>query len=437
MGNGRSSVALKTKSSYKIIAGVLTALLITQAPAAYATSLSDLKEEKSEIEQQKKELNKSIDQKSNEIQSNQNTQDKIIKQLEDLGAQITKTNAGIEKVTAAINEANQEIKELEADITRLEEKIKERDKLLAERARAIQKSGTVSYLDVLLGANSFVDFIDRFSAVNTLMDADRQIMREQKEDKEVLEAQKIKLEQRKQELEQNKAELDRLMASLKEQKSQKNKLVDQLEAEQKRLKGQKQLLEEEYSEAIEVSKDLENKIAAEQRRIAEIARKEAARRAAEAAKKNGSSASTGSANAPDVAAGTWTKPANGRFTSAFGWRNIGAGNEFHLGIDIANSIGTPIVSAADGVVSYVGSMGGYGKVMMVTHSINDSTWTTVYAHLSGFNASVGDSVSKGEQIAKMGNTGRSTGPHLHFEIHNGEWNGKRSNAVNPLRYISL
>ncbi|MER1984483.1 MAG: peptidoglycan DD-metalloendopeptidase family protein [Solibacillus sp.] len=429
---------MKTKSSYKIIAGVLTALLITQAPAAYATSLSDLKEEKSEIEQQKKELNKSIDQKSNEIQSNQNTQQKIIAQLEELGAKITKTNASIEKVTSAINEANEEIGVLEADIKNLEDKIKQRDKLLAERARAIQTSGTVSYIDVLLGANSFVDFIDRFSAVNTLMDADRQIMREQKEDKEALEAQKVKLEQRKKELEANKAELDRLMASLKEQKSQKNKLVDQLEAEQKRLKGQKQLLEEEYSEAIEVSKELENKIAAEQRRIAEIARKEAARRAAEAAAKSkGSSASTGSADTPAVAAGTWTKPTNGRFTSAFGWRNIGAGNEFHLGIDLANSIGTPIVSAADGVVSYVGSMSGYGKVMMVTHSINDSTWTTVYAHLSAFSASVGDSVEKGEQIAKMGNTGRSTGPHLHFEIHNGEWNGKRSNAVNPLRYISL
>lgn len=419
------------KTSYKMIAGVLTALLITQAPAAYATSLSDLRQERSEIEQQKKELNQSIDQKSNEIQSNQNTQDKIIAQLEEIGAKIRKTNASIEKVTIAINEANEEISVLEANIVKLEEKIKQRDKLLAERARAIQTSGTVSYIDVLLGANSFVDFIDRFSAVSTLMDADRQIMREQKEDQQALEEQKAKLEQRKAELEQNKAELDRLMASLKEQKAQKNKLVDQLEAEQERLKGQKQLLEEEYSEALEVSKELEKQIATEQRRIAEIARREAAKRAAS------SGGSTGSANTPEVAAGTWTKPTNGRFTSGFGWRNIGAGNEFHLGIDLANSIGTPIVSAADGVVSYVGSMGGYGKVMMVTHSINDSTWTTVYAHLSGFSASVGQSVAKGETIAKMGNTGRSTGPHLHFEIHNGEWNGKRTNAVNPLRYISL
>lgn len=423
---------LKKNYSYKLIAGILTALLITQAPIAYATSLSDLKQEKNQIEQQKKELNKSIDQKSNEIQSNQNTQEKIIGQLEELGAKITKTNNEIDAVSKDIALANKEIAALEEEIKLLEEKIAQRDILLAERARAIQASGTVSYIDVLLGANSFVDFIDRFSAVSTLMDADRQIMREQKEDKEALEEQKVLLVQRKKELEQNKAELDRLMKSLNEQKAEKNKLVDQLEAEQERLKGQKQLLEEEYSEAIEVSKELEGQILVEQRRIAEIARKEAAKKAA--ANKGGSK---GSANAPKVAAGTWTKPAQGRFTSAYGWRNIGSGNEFHYGIDIANPIGTPIVSASDGVVSYAGTMGGYGKVMMVTHSINGSTWTTVYAHLSGFNASVGQSVEKGEQIGKMGNTGRSTGPHLHFEIHNGEWNGKRSNAVNPLRYVSL
>lgn len=427
------------KFSSKLIAGALAALLAVQAPAAYATSLSDLKQEKSEIEGQKNELNKSIDQKSNEIHSNQNTQDKIIRQLEDIGAKITKTNTQIEAVTKEIELANKEIALFEQAIKELEEKIKQRDKLLKERARAIQAGGTVSYLDVLLGANSFVDFIDRYSAVNTLMDADRQIMREQKEDQDALEEQKALLEKRKQELEAHKAELDRLMRSFNEQKKEKNKLVDQLEAEQERLKGQKQLLEEEYSEAIEVSKELESKIVAEQRRIAEIARKEAARKAAAAAaaSKSSGGASTGSASAPAVAAGTWTKPAKGRFTSGYGWRNIGSGNEFHLGIDIANPIGTPIVSAADGVVSYAGTMSGYGKVMMVTHSINDSTWTTVYAHLSAFSSSVGNSVAKGEQIAKMGNTGRSTGPHLHFEIHNGAWNGKRTNAVNPLRYISL
>jgi murein DD-endopeptidase MepM/ murein hydrolase activator NlpD len=426
----------KWKWSFKAIAATAALVLTIQMPVAYASTLTDLKEQKSSVEQKKKELNQSIDQKSNEIQSNQNTQDKIIAQLEALGAKINETNTKINAVAEDIFAANEEITHLEDSIEALQTKIEQRDELLRERARAIQSTGTVSYIDVLLGANSFVDFIDRFSAVNTLMDADRQIMREQKSDKQTLEEQKLILENRKKQLEANKLELENLQKSLNEQKQEKNRLVDELEAEQERLKGDKQLLEEQYSEALNVSKELEAEIAAEQKRIAEIARKQAeeAKRKAAAQK---TSTNTGSANAPAVAAGTWTKPAQGRFTSGFGWRNIGAGNEFHLGIDIANSIGTPIVSAADGVVSYAGTMSGYGKVMMVTHSIDGNIWTTVYAHLSGFYASVGQSVNKGQTIAPMGNTGRSTGPHLHFEIHNGAWNGSRTNAVNPLRYISL
>ena len=154
-----------------------------------------------------------------------------------------------------------------------------------------------------------------------------------------------------------------------------------------------------------------------------------------AANSGGNSGNGG--NAPSVAAGTWTKPANGRLTSPFGWRNIGSGNEFHYGIDIANSSGTTIVAAGDGVVSYASALSSYGNVIMVTHSLDGQVWTTVYAHLSGFSVGVGDVVSKGQKIGSMGSTGRSTGPHLHFEIHNGAWNGKRSNALNPLRYVSI
>lgn len=423
-----------TTRSFKLIATVLALVLFIQIPAAYAASLSELKKERSQVEAEKKSLNQSIQQKTTEIQSNQSRQEIIIGQLEKLGAEINKTNKEIEVVELDIEIANQEISVLEKEIEELQDKIDKRDELLRDRARAIQSSGTVSYLDVLLGANSFVDFIDRFSAVSTLMDADRQIMREQKEDQEKLEEQKLELLKKKEELEANKIQLQKLMASLNQQKKEKNQLVDELEKEEAKLREQKSELQEEYDDKVELSKELEEKFLAEQRRLAEIARQKALEAAKNKKKNNVSSAR----NLPTVAAGTWTRPAAGRFTSGFGKRNIGPiGSKNHLGIDIANSVGTPIVAAADGVVSYAGSMGGYGNVMMVTHSIEGQIFTTTYAHLSGFNASVGDTVSKGEQIARMGNTGNSTGPHLHFEIHVGEWNGSRSNAVNPLRYVSL
>ena len=288
-------------------------------------------------------------------------------------------------------------------------------------------------MDVLLGANSFVDFIDRFSAVSTLMDADRQIMQEQKEDQEKLEVQKAELIVKKEDLEKNKVKLEKLKADLVQQKKEKNQRVDELEEEEAKLHAEKAKIETHVHENIELSKENEDEI----RRLAEIARQKAIEEAKKK-KKNKGSVSVGSGNLPTVAAGTWTRPAAGRFSSGFGGRDIGPiGSKYHLGVDIANSIGTPVVAAADGVVSYVGSMNGYGNVVMVTHSIEGQEFTSVYGHLSGFNSSVGDVVSKGTQIARMGNTGNSTGPHVHFEIHVGEWNGKRSNAVNPLRYISL
>ncbi|WP_079524751.1 murein hydrolase activator EnvC family protein [Solibacillus isronensis] len=429
-----------TTRSFKTIAATLALVLFVQIPAASAATLDELKKERSQLEAEKKSINKSLEQKTNEIQTNQNRQQKIISQLEQLGAEINETNHKIAVVELDIEIANEEISILEDQIAELKEKIEQRNELLRERARAIQSSGTVSYLDVLLGANSFVDFIDRFSAVSTLMDADRQIMREQKEDQEKLEVQKLELVKKKEDLEANKAKLKSLMASLNQQKKEKKKLVAELEKEEAKLRSEKTELKAEYDDKVELSKELEEKFLKEQRRLAEVARQKALEAAAAKKKKQNSSSnsSVSSGNLPVVSAGNWTRPAAGRFTSGFGRRDIGPiGSKNHLGIDIANSIGTPVVAAADGVVSYVGSMNGYGNVVMVTHSIEGQLFTTTYAHLSGFNTSVGASVSKGQQIARLGNSGNSTGPHVHFEIHVGEWNGSRSNAVNPLNYISL
>ncbi len=418
---------LRNKSLHKWIGACLAILLVVQVPVAYASTLSDLKEKKNAIEQQKNQLNNSINEKLNEINTNENRQEKLLAQIQELDTEITKTNKEIDEVVEDIKEANKEISELEDAIAVLEKKIEERDELLRDRARAIQAGGTVSYLDVLLGANSFVDFIDRFSAVNTLMEADRQIMRDQKSDIESLEEQKVILENKKKKLEDNLNELDRLRKSLATQKEDKNKLIDELEQEQAKLKSEKKLLEEQYSEALEVDEQLQQQIIAEQKRQAEIARQLELKRQQENANNN----------IPDVAAGTWTKPANGRFTSGYGWRNIGYGPEFHYGIDIANSPGTPIVAATDGVISYAAPLSTYGNAIIITHSIDGEIFTTVYAHLNTIDVSVGDVVSKGETIGGMGSTGRVTGPHLHFEIHIGEWRGQKHGSVNPLRYISL
>lgn len=430
-----------------VVSAILALTMVM--PSVSANSLDDLKKEQQEAERKKSELNSNINQKANEMSENQSTLEKIIAKINELENKITETQDKMNAVQADIDQTITEIEELQASIEHLEKKIAERDELLKERARAIQLSGgSVDYIDVLLGASSFTDFIDRFSAVSMLIDADREIMREQAEDKELLAEQKAEVENKLVEQEKRRAELESLKASLDGQKKEQAGLKSDLEAEQKRLAKEKSVLEEQHAEAISVGNDLEKKIAAEQNRLAEIARKaeeerkrkEAAERAAAqkaaASQKSSSAASTvASYSAPAQNSAGFIRPAAGRLTSKFGWRDIGAGNEFHLGIDIANGVGTSINAAASGFVSFAGSMGGYGNVIILTHSINGQTHSTVYAHLSSINVSVGQSVSQGQRIGGMGNTGRSFGSHLHFEIHIGNWNGSRSNAVNPLNYI--
>ncbi|PJO43505.1 murein hydrolase activator EnvC family protein [Lysinibacillus xylanilyticus] len=434
------------KNSLKTLAAASALFLFIQTPSAYATNLSDLKDEKKQVELKKDGLNSSIKNKSNAINANENKQQKILDQIQTLNAEIDKTNSNINNVRADIQSTNAEIRSLKDDIAALMHKIEERDLLLEDRARAIQAGGSVSYLDVLLSSNSFVDFIDRFSAVNALLEADRQIIQDQKEDKQKLEEQKQVLESKRQKLEDKKAELDRLKASLDGQKAEKNKLIDQLEKEQEKLKSEKVLLEKEYSEAIEVSAELQQKIIHEQNRLAEIARQQEAKRkaaaaaAAKAANTSNSGGGSGSGSTTVDAPqsnGTWIKPTNGRLTSPYGWRNIGAGPEFHYGVDLANSTGTPIWAAADGVVAYAAPLSTYGNVVIITHSIDGQIYTTVYAHLNSFNVSVGSEVSQGQQIATMGMTGRVTGPHLHFEVHIGAWRGQAVGSVNPLKYIPV
>ncbi|XZO01706.1 MAG: peptidoglycan DD-metalloendopeptidase family protein [Microcoleus sp.] len=117
-------------------------------------------------------------------------------------------------------------------------------------------------------------------------------------------------------------------------------------------------------------------------------------------------------------------PAKGVFTSGYGWR----WGRMHKGIDVAAPIGTPIVAASDGVVTYAQwNEGGYGYLVEITHP--DGT-ETVYAHNSRILVQKGQRVAQGEQISEMGSTGNSTGPHLHFEIH-----PAGSGAVNPMAFL--
>lgn len=492
---GENNLNLKSKWMLSGVSSLLAISILLPTADANANTLNELEQQQQEAEQKKNELNSGIKQKDTEIKQTVSNLETILGKIQELNNKVKETEGKIKGVEAEIAQTKEEIEELRASIEVLIHKIEERTELLQERARAIQLSGgSVDYIDVLLGANSFVDFIDRFSAVSTLIDADREIMREQAADKELLAEQKASVETKLADQEARGAELKGLKADLDGQKKEQGVLAEELKAEQKRLESEKVVLGEEYADVIEISADLEKQIAAEQERLAELARKAeeerqaklaaeraaaekaaaeraaaekaAAERAAteraaakneaefqaanereEAAKHDAAAQEQTTAPAPSVSepsisapsesnSAGFIRPAPGRLTSNYGGRDIGAGSESHLGVDIANSAGTPIKAAASGYVTYAGSMGTYGNVVMMTHSINGKTFSTVYAHMSSIGASQGQYVAQGGYIGAIGSTGRSTGPHLHFEVHIGPWNGARSNAVNPMNYIN-
>src|SRR5262249_50694788 len=119
-----------------------------------------------------------------------------------------------------------------------------------------------------------------------------------------------------------------------------------------------------------------------------------------------------------------------KLTSGFGYRTdpIDGGSAFHAGVDISGEIGDPVFAAGDGQVKEAGFDSERGNFIIIAHRNGLESW---YLHLSKINVNQGDLVHRGDAIGKMGNTGRSTGPHLHFQIV------LRNEPVNPLRYLRL
>lgn len=124
-------------------------------------------------------------------------------------------------------------------------------------------------------------------------------------------------------------------------------------------------------------------------------------------------------------------PVSGQMTSPFGWRvdPITGSQRFHGGVDLAASSGMPVYAPQAGQVMFSGAYGGYGNVVVLNHG---NSLYTLYGHNSQLLVKAGDSVYRGQVISLVGSTGRSTGPHLHFEVHH---NGQYVNPVTYLAYL--
>ncbi|RDW15679.1 murein hydrolase activator EnvC family protein [Oceanobacillus chungangensis] len=474
---------MKKVFKYVLVAGLVLTVSSANVPYLSAETIDDLDKEINNLEREKQELeskknNIENDKTNNDskIQDNLSKQTTVEQEISNIDEQLTKTNNDIYEKENEIKETDKEIKDLNSRIEKLkeeiivlEQRIEERNVLLKDRLRTIQQNGgEMQYIEVLFGAQSFGDFISRSSAVNTIMDQDKTIMEEQAADKKTLEENKVEVEvkkvaveDKKKLIEGQKQELVALKGQLDGQMDEKATLMAQLEEEHGQLEEIKLTLEDEQEilRAEEISKaqaialaqnkkgELEQAAREEAARVAAekaAAEQEAAERAAsERASSDKSTNKIASANptppkqsnqSSNVSSGgIFIYPASGPITSSFGPRihPIYGGQGSHNGIDFGVASGTTLVAPADGVVSTARYMNSFGNVIMISHHIDGKTYTTVMAHLSRISVSPGQTVSQGEAIGATGNTGDSTGPHLHFEVHIGGY----GNPVNPLSYL--
>ncbi len=415
------------KTMVAITAFMLCLAGISAGGNVQAESVGSLQEKKSTIEKKKSTVESGISEAENKITDIEKQRASLEAELKKVEKSIADTKEKITKKDKEIASTKEKIDSLKESIKETEERIANRHEILKERARSYQQNGSSTYLEVILGANSFGEFVERIGAVTTIMNADKDIIAEQEADKARLEEQKAEVETKLASLNEMKKELVKMKEELDGKKVEKNQLMAVLKSEQAQLEEEKLSLEEEKELLTNQESAVKKAIAAEKKRQAEAA-------AAAAASANSSSTvSSGTVSqAPAVTSGKFMRPAAGYVSSRFGSR----WGKNHNGIDIAKSGTVPVVASAAGVVSRANYSSSYGNVIYISHYIDGQVYTTVYAHLRSMNVSAGQSVQKGQQIGLMGNTGRSFGQHLHFELYVGGWTASKSNAVDPLKYLS-
>jgi murein DD-endopeptidase MepM/ murein hydrolase activator NlpD len=262
-------------------------------------------------------------------------------------------------------------------------------------------NGSVSYMDVLFSATSFSDFLDRFLALQNIVGQDKQILEQNKVDRDMVAA-------KKQQVETQLAEIQSLAVQAE---GIKDKLSNQ----------------EQQKEVMVASLDKQVKVTESDNEEAETALVALAAQRAELNKKKKALANSFKYSGGKVG---WPVPDRKAIGDGFGYRidPVRHVRKLHKGIDIPAPKGTAIVAAESGTVLIASAVNGYGNAVVIDHGGGLWTW---YGHIreGGIQVQEGQVVKRGQKIAEVGSTGESTGNHLHFEVR------KNQEAVDPLPYL--
>ena len=389
----------------------------------------------SEAQQEKKTLENDLQKAKELIDSLKGSKEDIQSEVEKLDKQLNEISGKVKELESQLSKKRQEIANTESALNKAKEQEKKQYRNMKKRIQFMYENGQTSYVEMLLSADSFTDFLNAVEYITQISQYDRKMLKEyQNMQVTIADTQKT--------LETDYASLQSLQAKVQEEKQ----AVAALESAKK---GELNDVADDLTDAQTVAKAYEAEIQAQNEVIVQIqaAQKRAAEQqaapqqqaqaaeenqgATDAARENQNTAqnTTPSGNGQSTGSMMWPCPSSKRVTSDYGPRTspTNGASSNHKGIDIGAAYGADIVAADGGTVLVATYSSSGGNYVIIDHG---GGLCTVYMHASSLTVSAGQTVSKGQVIAKVGSTGISTGNHLHFGVTlNGVY-------VSPWGYVS-
>lgn len=420
------------KNRLKIITAIMLTLIFCMQPVCnvQATEESNL----SEAQQEKKTLENDLQKAKELIDSLKGSKEDIQSEVEKLDKQLNEISGKVKELESQLSKKRQEIADTESALNKAKEQEKKQYRNMKKRIQFMYENGQTSYVEMLLSADSFTDFLNAVEYITQISQYDRKMLKEyQNMQVTIADTQKT--------LETDYASLQSLQAKVQEEKQ----AVAALESAKK---GELNDVADDLTDAQSVAKAYEAEIQAQNEVIAQIqaaqkraAEQQAAQQQAQAAEENQGATdaagenqntaqnTTPSGNGQSTGSMMWPCPSSKRVTSDYGPRTspTNGASSNHKGIDIGAAYGADIVAADGGTVLVATYSNSGGNYVIIDHG---GGLCTVYMHASSLTVSAGQTVSKGQVIAKVGSTGISTGNHLHFGVTlNGVY-------VSPWGYVS-
>lgn len=375
----------------------ILSILITFILMGTLTATTALADEKSDLVNKRNQAEQHLTEVKGEKSEAQQAAEKASAAVADVEEQISTLQAEIDGL-------NNDIEKKKEEIETKEKQLKERMNQLKKRLTAMYIQGDISYLDFLLGSSNYIDMLANYDAVQQITEADGKMIDAIQKEKQEIEEAKKKVEENKTKVEENKSAKEAKKTELKKAEQEKQTALSKLTDEEKKTQAQI----DQYNAAIAQ---------------VEARMREAARKAEQQSASSGGLAGL-------KFDGSFIWPCNNKYVTSRMKQRWG---RWHKGIDIGANYEN-VYASASGYAYNEYDRNGYGYYIMIFHG---SGYVTLYGHLSSSHVSNGQYVSQGQVIATSGNTGSSTGPHLHFEIRKASSFASFFSAAfyNPLDYL--